>query len=77
MARRMGTSLLAIVAESVRSRTYLEAEGEHVRIAASAAPTWRPDCELPKKHRNFRLPAYPMPNVVDLFTPIGGADDIK
>ncbi len=68
-AHRMSEKLMTIVAEGIRGRIYLDANDGHARVAERANPTWRPDCELPKKHRNFQTPAYGMPNVGDLFTP--------
>jgi putative DNA methylase len=67
--RRMGQVLMAIVAEGQRGRLYLAPTPDHISVADDAQPTWRPDCELPKRHRNFQTPAYGMPNVGDLFTP--------
>lgn len=68
-AGRMSVRLMAIVAEGTRGRVYLSPNEEHVKIAESAKPTWRPDGEMPKKHRNFQPPVYGMNNLGDLFTP--------
>ena len=68
-AKRMGERLMAIVAEGDRGRVYLEPLLEHEEIARQAQPTWKPDCELPKKHRNFQGPVYGLNNLGDLFTP--------
>ena len=68
-AGRMGLKLLAIVADGSRGRFYIEPNSQHEEIAASAKPTWKPDCEMPKKHRNFQPPVYGMNNLGDLFTP--------
>ena len=68
-AKRMGERLMAIVAEGDRGRVYLEPLPEHEEIARQAKPTWKPDCELPKKHRNFQGPVYGLNNLGDLFTP--------
>ncbi len=68
-AGRMSQRLMAIVAEGTRGRVYLSPLESHVGAAESATPTWRPDCQLPVKHRNFQTPAYGMPNIGDLFTP--------
>ena len=43
MAGRMGSRLMAIVAEGDRERLYLSPLAEHERIARSAEPSWRPD----------------------------------
>ena len=68
-AKRMGNQLMAVVAEGDRGRVYLEPMPEHEGIARQAKPTWKPDCELPKKHRNFQGPVYGLNNLGDLFTP--------
>ena len=67
-ASRMGARLMAIVAEGDRERVYLSPTREHEEIARSAEPTWRPDCEMPKKHRDFKGPVYGLSNLADLFT---------
>ena len=68
-AKRMGDQLMAVVAEGDRGRVYLEPMPEHEEIARQAKPTWKPDCELPKKHRNFQGPVYGLNNLGDIFTP--------
>ena len=68
-AKRMSDRLMAVVAEGDRGRVYLEPLPEHNEIARQAKPTWKPDCELPKKHRNFQGPVYGLNNLGDLFTP--------
>ena len=60
---------MAIVVEGSRGRVYLPPTDEVETVAAMAVPTWRPDCEMPKKHRNFQPPGYGMSNLGDLFTP--------
>lgn len=67
-AGRMGQRLMAIVAEGSRGRVYLPPSIEQERTALSAKPTWRPDCKLPLKHRNFQPPVYGMDNLADIFT---------
>lgn len=66
---RMGQKLMAIVAEGTRGRVYLTPLKEIEAIAATAKPDWKPDCEMPKKHRNFQPPVYGMNNLGDIFTP--------
>jgi putative DNA methylase len=68
-AGRMGQKLMAIVVKGTNGRIYLSPEPHAEAIAASAKPTWKPDCEMPKKHRNFQPPVYGMNNLGDLFTP--------
>ena len=67
-AGHMGARLMAIVAEGDRGRVYLTPLREHEEIAARVKPTWKPDCEMPKKHRNFQGPVYGLDNIGDLFT---------
>jgi putative DNA methylase len=69
MAGRMSAQLMAIVTEGTNGRNYHGPDSQHVQIAGQALPKWKPDGELPKKHRNFQTPAYGMPNIGDLFTP--------
>jgi putative DNA methylase len=67
-AGRLGQKLMAIVAEGPRGRVYLSPTATAESVAAMAKPTWRPDCEIPTKHRNFQPPVYGMNNLGDLFT---------
>ncbi len=60
--------MMALVCEGSRCRTYHAPTEEHIQAAAAAIPNWRPDCEMPKKHRNFQPPVYGMDNLGDLFT---------
>ena len=69
VAGRMRERMLCIVAEGDGGRIYLPLTREHERVAAEAVPDWRPDCELPRRHRNFQGPVYGMTNMGDLFTP--------
>lgn len=68
-AGRMGARLMATVAEGERGRVYLSPTTEMEDVANKAKPTWKPDCEMPKKHRNFQPPGYGMTNLGDIFTP--------
>jgi len=67
-AGRLGARLMAIVAEGERGRIYLPPTEEMEAVARQARPAWRPDCEMPKKHRNFQPPIYGMNNLGDIFT---------
>lgn len=67
-AGRMGVKLLAIVADAGRGRVYLDATPQAEAVAISATPEWRPDVEMPKKHRNFQPPVYGMDTFGDVFT---------
>ncbi|WP_298218578.1 DUF1156 domain-containing protein [Halothiobacillus sp.] len=67
-AGRMGTKLMAIVAEGVRGRVYLAPTGEQEIVAQQAKPAWKPETPLHGKCRvnvsNYGLDVYG-----DLFTP--------
>ena len=66
---RMSARLMAIVAEGDRGRVYLSPQEEHINAALAAKPTWEPDGEMPKKHRNFQPPVYGLNRFADLYTP--------
>jgi putative DNA methylase len=66
---KMTYQLMAMVAGSNGRRVYLDPDEAHARVADSCRPSWKPDCEMPKKHRNFQPPVYGMDNLGDLFTP--------
>lgn len=68
-AGRMGARLMAVVTEGRRERVYLSPTEEMARAASGAKPEWRPEVEMPLKHRDFKTPAYGMPRLGDLFTP--------
>ena len=67
-AGRMGTRLMAIVAEGDRGRIYLPPDTTHESAALSAKPLWRPDLALPNDHRNFWTVEYGLTTFGDLFT---------
>ena len=46
MAGRIGSQLMAIVAEGHRRRIYLPPSEEHIKIAESAKPNWIPEVEM-------------------------------
>jgi putative DNA methylase len=68
-AGRMGTRLMAIVAEGERRRVYLSPMSEQETIARQAQPTWKPDNTLPANPRDFKTPNYGLTTFGDLFTP--------
>jgi putative DNA methylase len=68
-ARRLGTVLMAIVAEGPRGRIYLPPDPAHIQAAESAVPGWAPETDLPDKALGFRVQAYGMTKHRDLFTP--------
>jgi len=64
----MSARLMAMVVEGERGRLYLPPTQEMESVAGQAKPIWRPDIEMPKKHRNFQPPGYGMTSFGDLFT---------
>ena len=68
-AGRMGTRLMAIVAEGDRGRVYLAPLPEHEVAARQAKPEWRPEGALPDDPRNFWTVQYGLTTYGDLFTP--------
>ena len=69
LAKRMGSRLMAIVAEGARSRVYLAPTVEMETIAAKAEPTWKPELSMPDNPRWFSPPLYGLTTYGDLFTP--------
>ncbi|MCA8051096.1 DUF1156 domain-containing protein [Burkholderia arboris] len=67
-AGRMGTRLMAIVAEGPRGRVYLAPTYEHEAVAERATPTWHPDIEFFQQALGFRVGNYGMAKWSDLFT---------
>ena len=59
---------MTTVAEGERGRVYLSPTPEMEALARKAVPEWKPDCEMPKKHRDFKPPGYGMNNLGDIFT---------
>jgi putative DNA methylase len=68
-AGRMGSRLMAIVAEGDRGRVYLAPTPEHEAAALMASPEWKPDVTLPVNPRDFKTPNYGLITFADLFTP--------
>jgi putative DNA methylase len=68
-AARMGTRLMAIVAEGARGRIYLPPTAEHEAVTRQAEPGWCPETPLPDDPRNFWTLAYGLTTFGDLFTP--------
>ncbi|MCS6267987.1 MAG: DUF1156 domain-containing protein [Vampirovibrio sp.] len=68
-AGRMGSRLMAIVAEGSRGRVYLEPTQEMEAIARIAEPSWKPDVAMPENPRWFSPPLYGLKTYGDLFTP--------
>lgn len=67
-AGRMGTRMMAIVAEGDRGRVYLPPTTEMEAVARTAQPDWRPDVEMPANPRWFSPPLYGLTMYGDVFT---------
>ncbi|MDP3151460.1 MAG: DUF1156 domain-containing protein [Archangium sp.] len=67
-AGRMGSRLMALVLEGVRSRAYIAPTPEMEAVALMASPPWRPTTPLPDNTRNFNTPLYGIKTFGDLFT---------
>ena len=68
-AGRMGARLMAIVAEGVRGRVYLEPMPEHEAAALKAKPTWRPEGDIATRMTGGNCTPYGLTSWGDLFTP--------
>ena len=68
-AGRMGTRMMAIVAEGERGRVYLAPTSEHETAARKAKPDWKPEQALPDDPRNFWTVQYGLTTFGDVFTP--------
>lgn len=66
---RIGAKLMAVVAEGVRGRVYLDPTVEIEDIAGSAQPTWKPETPLADDKRSHWTPPYGLTTYGDLFTP--------
>lgn len=67
-AGRLGSRLMAIVAEGKRGRVYLSPTQEAEELAKGAKPEWRPETSLPDDPRNFWTIPYGLRTYGDLFT---------
>ena len=68
-ARRMGSRLMALVAEGDRGRLYLQPDRAHAVPAPNVAPGDTPETSLPERALGFRVQEYGMTKWRDLFTP--------
>lgn len=68
-AGRMGSKLMAIVAEGPKGRVYLAPTDEHEAVARTAKPEWKPELPMPENPRWFSPPLYGLTTYGDLFTP--------
>lgn len=67
-AKRMGAELMAIVAEGIRSRTYLAPDERNVSVSQVERPASTPAGSLPANPRDFKTPNYGMSEWAELFT---------
>ncbi len=67
-AGRLGSRLLAVVAEGDRQRLYLDASASQELTAINASPEWAPETDLPQRALGFRVQEYGMLRWCDLFT---------
>jgi putative DNA methylase len=67
-AHRMGTQLMAIVAEGKRQRYYVAPNEEHEKAADVPNPDNVPEADLPGQALGFRVQGYGMRTWSDLFT---------
>lgn len=67
-AGRMGSHLIAVIAEGDRGRVFVSPTAEHREAAKVARPADVPDEELPYDPRNIWTPAYGLTRFSDLFT---------
>lgn len=68
-AGRIGTKLMAVVAEGVRGRIYLSPTPEIESVAHGVDSVWKPDVAMPDNPRWFSPPLYGLKTYGDLFTP--------
>src|SRR5581483_1385885 len=68
-AGRIGSRLMAIVAEGDRNRVYLPPTKEMESITLQAKPTWKPETPLAPEPRALWTPPYGLVTYGDLFTP--------
>lgn len=67
-AGRLGTKLMAIVAEGPRGRIYIPPTVEHESVVCDTQPAWKPDVEFFQQALGFRVGNYGMSKWSHLFT---------
>ncbi|MCZ7645665.1 MAG: DUF1156 domain-containing protein [Planctomycetota bacterium] len=67
-AGRMGTRLMAIVAEGQRGRVYISPTPEHEEVALSSKPGWRPEVTISGSTQYLGVKPYGMDRFDQLFT---------
>ena len=65
---RMGSRLMAIVAEGTRGRVYLSPNEEHETVATQAQPNWKPSGDVPARLTGGTCVPYGMKEWWHLFT---------
>lgn len=65
---KLGTQLMAIVAEGSKGRIYLEPDAQHEEIAVNAPVSGAPDTDLPDQALGFRVQRYGFRSHSSLFT---------
>lgn len=65
---RIGATLVAMVVDLNGKRVYVPADSAHANIAASAAPSWSPDVEMPENPRWFSPPEFGFKTYGSLFS---------
>ena len=68
-AKRLGSRLMAIVAEGTQGRVYLAPTAEHEQIARQAEPQWKPVGDVPARLTGGTCVPYGLATWADLFTP--------
>ena len=69
MAGRMGSRMMAIVADGPRGRVFLPPSIHHEDIAESIKPEWKPDLQFAHNSRHLTPWVYGLDNFGNLFTP--------
>ena len=69
LAKRMGSRLMAVVAEGERGRVYLAPNPAMETIIERAEPSWAPELKMPANPRWFSPPLYGLVTYGDIFTP--------
>jgi putative DNA methylase len=69
MSKRLGSRLMAIVADGPKERVYLDPDLFQEEIAKNVQLAWQPETPLPDDPRNFWTLNYGLATFGDLFTP--------
>ena len=57
-AGKMSAQMTAIVAESARKRLFISQSDQHIQLALTASPSWRPSGNLPEQALGFAVQGY-------------------